>query len=160
MAILIAGCAADSSVAPAQPDVALPAPPKNTIVTARLDEPITRGKNVLWCASFQLAWNELMDYADGPVTMTDAPPMVAYLNRRTFTKTDIDANSYVALAGRVADGTIAKARKQLAATFPGLATSLLPAGQSLPPDAIVMYAMLAKHLPFEHAFSRGGCNQV
>ena len=32
---------------------------KATIVTPVLDWPIEKGKNVIWCSTFQLAWNEL-----------------------------------------------------------------------------------------------------
>ncbi len=150
--LLLSACTNDASVSTSPAE--LSPPPKNTIVTARLDEPIVPGKNVVWCATFQLAWNELMDYAGGPVTMTDAPPMVNSLNRRDFTKADIDSNSYVAIAGRLADGTFNKARNEVAAKFPAHSPVLLSAVQNWPPDAVMMYAMISKHLPFEYAFSR------
>ena len=31
---------------------------KATVVTPHLDQPIKTGENVLWCGTFQLAWNE------------------------------------------------------------------------------------------------------
>ncbi len=157
----VAGCKRDipnppPSAEPAAPATlpAVAAKPSSTIVTAHLEEKIPLGKNVLWCATFQLAWNELMDYAGGPLTIDNSPVMVDILNRRSFISADIDAESYVALAGRISDGTLDKARKELTRKFPGQSTDLLPIAATFPPDAVMMYAFLAKHLPFEYAFPR------
>jgi hypothetical protein len=34
---------------------------KQTVIVPTLDTPCPAGKNVIWCSSFQLAWNELRD---------------------------------------------------------------------------------------------------
>jgi len=36
-----------------------------TLVTPHLEAPLTDGKNVLWCGSFQLAWNEACSLVGG-----------------------------------------------------------------------------------------------
>ena len=59
---------------------------KHTVVTPHLEQKIEPGTNVLWCNTFQLAWNELCDLAGGPIAMDSPPPDVAILNKRTASK--------------------------------------------------------------------------
>jgi len=67
---------------------------KHTIVTPHLEQEIAPGTNVLWCNTFQLAWNELCYLTGGPLAMDSAPPVVAVLNKRTASKEDL-AGAYV-----------------------------------------------------------------
>jgi len=125
---------------------------KHTIVTPHLDVGIERGMNVLWCNTFQLAWNEFCELAGGPITMERAPPMVAVLNKRTASKGDLDQASYVAMAGLAREGIYGKIRKQLEEKFQGQAAPEL--FDSIPPMDWISYAYLSKALPFEWAFTR------
>jgi hypothetical protein len=72
-----------------------------TVVTPHLECEIPAGKNVLWCATFQIAWNELYDLLGGPIQWTGAPEMVSILNKRAVTGRDLDETSYVAMAGHI-----------------------------------------------------------
>ena len=63
---------------------------KHTIITPHLKQAIPKDTNVLWCNTFQLAWNELCDLAGGPIKMENAPAMVSILNRRDASKKDLD----------------------------------------------------------------------
>jgi hypothetical protein len=76
---------------------------KQTIVSPHLEAEITKGTNVLWCGTFQLAWNEACDLTGGDLQFDRDHPMVAVLNKHTFTKDSIDGSSYVAMAGFVKD---------------------------------------------------------
>ena len=127
---------------------------KHTIVIPHLDAKIEPGKNILWCNTFQLAWNELCELTGGPITMESAPPMVDILNKRTASKEDLDEASYVAMAGLAREGIYDKIRKQLGEKFKGQASPELL--ESLPTmDWIaVAYAYIFKALPFEWAFTR------
>lgn len=125
---------------------------KGTVVTADLGQEIPKGKNVLWCGSFQLAWNELVDYAGGPVEMAGGPAMVGLLNQRTFDKRDIDDASVVAVAGQVGEGVLTQAGDQMRRKFPDFKSRLLPVADALPPQAVAMYACLIKQMPFEYSF--------
>jgi hypothetical protein len=134
---------------------------KATIVTAQLKEPMTRGKNILWCNTFQLAWNELCAYFGEDVRLKDEPPMVPVLNEKLSTKGDIDEASYVAMAGIVKDNIIEKIKKALEEKFKGQASpKLLPDPKSLGPTDIVAYAYLFKNLEFAVPFEdiEGGLN--
>ena len=122
---------------------------KNTIVTAHLREKHQPGKNLLWCATFQLAWDELSGILKGPVQLKDEPEMAAVLNARLVTKGDLDDASYVARAGFGKDRIVEAIREELNRKFSGAAAPLLvPDPQSLRPQDIVAYAYLVKNLTF------------
>jgi len=125
---------------------------KRTTVTPHLEQEIVPGENVVWCSTFQLAWNELCDLAGGPIQMENPPAMVAFLNRKEASKEDLDEASYVAMAGLAEDGIHEKIRKELDRKFHGQANPALL--NSLPEAGWVTYAYLFKDLPFEWAFTR------
>ncbi|MCD4824537.1 MAG: hypothetical protein K8S55_08010 [Phycisphaerae bacterium] len=128
---------------------------KGTIVTSHLEQKIPKDKNVLWCATFQLAWNELMDLAGGPLRMPNQPSMVDVLNQRKVSGNDVNSENVVVMAGLVADGVLEKTRKDIERKFHGQGVpELLPASNMLPPDAVVMYAFLLNQLPFRVTFKR------
>lgn len=126
-----------------------------TVVTSHLETPLGAGRNVLWCATFQLAWNELADLAGGEIRMADEDAAVAALNRRAVGRSDLDSRTYVALAGMVEDGVLTRAKDELRKTF-GFAASprLLPPPGSLPDGSFVAYSYLFADLPFAWSFER------
>jgi hypothetical protein len=125
---------------------------KHTIVTPHLEQKIPTGTNVLWCSTFQLAWNELCELTGGIVSMKPSPPMVTTLNKKTASKNDLDEDSYVAMAGLANEGIYQRIRKELKAKFKGQASPELL--DSTPQMAWVTYAYLFKELPFKWAFTR------
>jgi len=128
---------------------------KNTFVTAHLEHEITGDKNILWCATFQIAWNELCDLFGGEVHLENAPEIVEILNKKSVTRSDLDEASYVAMAGFVDKGVLEKIATELEKKFQGQASpELLPQPGSLAPELWVAYAYLFKALPFEWAFER------
>lgn len=139
-----------------------PAPPQmdgkpltKTVVTAVLDHPIGEGKNVVWCASFQLAWNALMDMAGEPIVLQPRSPLAEALNERRVDKACLPPGSVVAEAGLVADGILPRIRQALAKTFgDSVKPRLLPADGELPDAAVVAYAYLCRNLRFRTPFAR------
>lgn len=128
---------------------------KQIVVTPHLDFPLARGTNVLWCAAFQVAWNELSALAGGDIHMLEEDPAVTALNRKAVSRTDLDEKTYVAVAGIAGDGVLASAREALEQKFGGAASpNLLPAPGSLPEGWTVLYGYLFANLPFEWAFER------
>ncbi len=123
---------------------------KATIVTPYLEQKMVAGKNVLWCDTFQLAWNELYDLISEPVQLTPASPMADILNKRAATKADIDETSYVAMAGRLDQGIGQKVKDELQRKFNGQASPELLG--LMPKSGWMTYAYLFKTLPFEVAF--------
>ena len=129
-----------------------------TVITPHLEAPIEPGRSVLWCATFQLAWNEVCTLVGEDIHFDEEPPMVAILNRKSATKADLDEASYVALAGFVRDGIYAEIPKALERKFKGEARPhLLPNPAVAPrPQDIVAYAYLFKNLEFSTRFERLG----
>ena len=125
---------------------------KHTIITPHLEQNIVTGTNVLWCNTFQLAWNELCDLTGGPIVMEPTPLMVSILNKRTASKEDLDEASYVAMAGLAREGIYEKIRKELEEKFKGQADPNLL--DTTPEMDWVAYAYLFKQLPFKWAFTR------
>ena len=126
-----------------------------TVVTADLDYPITEGRNLLWCATFQMAWNELCELARGPVRMVQEDPLVTALNRRSVARGDLDPDTYVAFGGIATDEMLGSARADVQRLLGGSTTpELLPAPGSVPDGTLVAYCCLFADLPFEWAFTR------
>ena len=158
VALTLAGCGKGEA-----PTAALPAPDDNagllkadaaelktTVVTPHLEAPITPGRNVLWCSTFQLAWNEMCTLGGGDLVIEDPPSMVAVLNRKDATRDDLDEASYVAMAGWVRDGIYGKIRKAVDEKFHGEFHPRLLEDTGL--NVIVAYACLLKDLRFAHPF--------
>ena len=128
---------------------------KSTVVAPHLEQPIQPDQNVLWCSTFQLAWNEACALIGEDVHLQKDPPMVAVLNKKAATKADIDAASFVALAGFVRDGVYQRIDRELERKFKGQATPRYnkPMGAVRPQD-FVAYAYLFKNLEFPTPFQR------
>lgn len=129
---------------------------KDTIVSARLDVPLEPGKNVLWCGTFQLAHNETCSLVGEDLKFDTPSPVIDALNKKAFTKTDLDEASYVALAGFVRDGIHERIRRELDAKFDGQATPRLVPEESSAwcPQDIIAYSYLFKTLEFPRPFER------
>ena len=128
----------------------------STLVTADLREPIVSGRNLVWCATFPLAWNELLDVFGEDIyfkDMASQPALLTSLNEWLVTRDDLDDASYVAMAGQVEDDILGQIRETMAQKSPE-AQPVLP---EIKPDRkgiIVAYAYLLKNLLFPERFER------
>lgn len=129
---------------------------KSTEITPHLEAPLAPGRSVLWCGTFQLAWNQLCDLVGEDVHFTSDPPMVAALNKKAVTVDHLDAASYVAVADFVRNGVFARIEKALKDKFGGQASPhWLPNPSLTPrPQDIVAYTYLVKYLEFATPFER------
>ncbi len=126
---------------------------QGTVVTPHLEQGITDGKNVLWCATFQLAWNEVASFIGESVKMQNPDPAVAILNKQTVGRKDLDKASYVALAGDLRGGIYGKIDAALQAKFEGAAVPKLSRSPTIGrPQDIFAYAYLFKNLEFAVPF--------
>lgn len=126
---------------------------KSTIVTPHMEQKIVPGRNVLWCSTFQLAWNELCDLGGGSIKLKPDSPMADILSKRGASKSDIDDASYVAVAGFAEDGAVEKIRQELRSKFNGQESPDL-LNRLAPTSGFIAYGYLFKSLPFEWAFDR------
>ncbi|HUB66526.1 MAG TPA: hypothetical protein VL981_03475 [Candidatus Methylacidiphilales bacterium] len=128
---------------------------KDTELVAHPDTPLDDGKNVLWCGTLQLAWNEAIKLAGAKLHFVQQPPVVDLLNQEDFTENDLDPGSYVAVADFERNNVEDEIRAALEKTFQGAASpELIPPKPSHPgPFDFVAYAYLYKDLAFAHPFA-------
>lgn len=124
---------------------------EKTVIVPTLDTPMPEGKNVIWCASFQLAWNEFRDDVIGePVKIPEAQQIADRLNASTIAGGVLDAGDYYAKAGYVKDGAFDEIEEQMRKRFPDIE---VPQFDVEDPDLVaVMYAYLAANVKFTLPF--------
>ena len=128
---------------------------EHTVVTPHLDCSLESGTNVLWCATAQIAWNELSSLVGEEIHMESEAPMVAILNKEDVTRADLDEQTYLAAAGIVREGIVQDLHAKVNERFAdGFGAQLLPESGTLPPDWFVAYSCMVASLPFEWAFER------
>ncbi len=122
----------------------------HTVVTTDWEAPIESGRNLIYCATFQLAWNSLIDdVVAEPVKLEGDPPLAQVLNKRLVEKSDLTDDCYVALAGLAKNGILDRVNTALESKF-GEAAPV--EGMALRPEDILAYAFLLKDMPFEIPF--------
>lgn len=127
-----------------------------TLVRPTLEEPLAQGKNVLWCASFQMAWDNAARHFGGRLKLEPHSPLAELLNASGFDRRWVDEDSVVAIQGMVADGVLDRidhgAREKT-----GKGSRLLDdLRKSSAATDLVFYALLAKDLEFTKPFARLG----
>jgi len=123
-----------------------------TVVVPTLDTPFGEGLNVIWCSSFQLAWNEVRDRVIGaPLEVIGAEEVAARLNTAEQSTADLEPESFYAAGGRGEDGIIERIEREMAAKFPSHA---LPDFKDYPLGGrdILAYSYLKANVPFEHPY--------
>jgi hypothetical protein len=128
---------------------------QQTDVHPVIDVPMAAGRNLLYCATFQIVWDDLRDVLGvESIHFEEAPPLAERLNARRFPRDSLATDSYVAFAG-TADNNISgqvDATRRL-----GLPSSHWP---DTPPSHTALqavleaYCYLEKRLPFATKFKR------
>jgi hypothetical protein len=125
---------------------------KQTDVLPVLDAPLAAGRNVVYCSTFQMVWDNLRDALGvDSLQFREARPLATKLNAQRFPREALSGESYVALAGPTSDGVgnrFVAARQQ---KFPN---ATLPPLQSVPDLALEAYCYLQKRLPFKVKFNK------
>jgi len=125
---------------------------KQTNIVPMLDRPCPKNKNVIWCSSFQLAWNQMKDDVIGePIQVVGAEDLATRLNSAEQSTSDLESSSFYVAAGRINQGIIGRIQKDMAAKFPS---------HSVPdfndfayiPDGILAYSYLTANVPFKYPF--------
>jgi hypothetical protein len=121
---------------------------KELTIVPTLDTPSPAGKSILWCSSFQLAWNELQGIIKEPVRIENAEAVCDRLNRAEQSLADISPDSVYAVAGFNRDGIVEKIKSDMQRRFPGVPVPELPSTA----DGITAFAHLDAAVTFEHPF--------
>ncbi len=117
---------------------------------------VVRGRNLLWCATTQLAWDALGQEMQrmggrGPDLRLGAPArpdLVAAMNRHEFPHGDLDPESYVVESGLVGGGLVPRFLDRVRALVPEFPLDL----SGLDPEGVAALAYLRKDLPFAQPF--------
>jgi hypothetical protein len=126
-----------------------------TKVVPELHAPISGDTNLIWCAPFQLAWNEMVDVVgEGLRFGDDEPECVPWLNQQLMDKSHLDSETYFVAAGAYTPDFIRELNSEIKAQF----GSGVFKPEALPkPDEteqLAAFGYLSVNLPFEHAFQR------
>jgi hypothetical protein len=125
---------------------------QHTVIVPTLDSPCPPNKNVIWCSSFQLAWNELKDkVVHAPLQVVGAEEIAARLNAAPQSTSDLEPSSFYVAGGRIGDGIVDKIKKEMAKKFP---SRQLPDLQKYAdePAGLLAYSYLSAQVPFKYPF--------
>jgi hypothetical protein len=119
-----------------------------TTVAACLAYPIPESDNLIYCSTFQIAWNELKnDIIKADITMEEESPIVGLLNEGMVGT--VGEDDHVALAGFGRDRVVEAINSELKRKFAESAPSV---EITLEDDEILAYAYLFKNLLFAEEF--------
>jgi prepilin-type processing-associated H-X9-DG protein len=126
---------------------------KGTVVVATPDCPLPEHKNAIWCATFQMAWDQLeQDVIGEPIRVLGAEELADRLNRARFPTGAIEAESYYATAGPVENGIIEQIQKEMKQCFPSEPVPAFDSRYRTLPDVMLAYAYLNVGIEFERPF--------
>jgi hypothetical protein len=126
---------------------------KQTVVVATLDCPLPEHKNVIWCATFQMAWDKLkQDVIGEPIRVLQAQELADRLNRSQFPIGSIEEESYYASAGFVKNGIIEQIQTEMRRRFPSEPVPIFDARYKALPEVIAAYAYVNVNVEFEHPY--------
>jgi len=128
-----------------------------TRITPVLDTKINTGENLIYCSTFQMAWNSLcQDILKGETAeIENAPDYVKTLNNLINELANVSDDSYVAMGGLSQDNIVERFNKALLEKFKDVDTKELPIiKDKFGHDQILIFAYLNKLMPFEHEFQK------
>ena len=118
---------------------------QHTTIVPTFDTPMPHGKNVIWCASFQMAWDRLAkNVLYGPVELTNSPECAPRLNAGTIEHGDLPENGCLAMAGRCSDGIVVRICDEMQRRLHRQPKFNL----TNPDNCLVAYAYLEASIPF------------
>jgi len=126
---------------------------KQTSVVATLDCPMPEHQNVIWCSTFQMAWDKLKnDIIGEPVKVLGAEELAVRLNHGEVSAEDIKEESFYATAGFVGTGIIEQIRKNMKKRFPSAPVPFFDKSYRKEHKAAVAYSYLNADVGFKYPF--------
>jgi hypothetical protein len=130
-----------------------------TKFTCSLDERIPYNRNMLWCASFQIAWDNAAANSGGPIELAPKSKVTEALNKNSFDRSWIDEASVMIEGGSVKDGVLTKIEAGFAKANESAGKLLEMIRNSSQDGGMVFFAKLNKKLDFEQPFRRLGVRE-
>jgi prepilin-type processing-associated H-X9-DG protein len=130
---------------------------KETTIVATLDCPIPEHRNIIWCSTFQMAWDRLKnDIIGEPVKVPEAEELAERLNKAEVSKADLQEKSFYSTAGIVKDGIIEEIITEMKKRFPSEPKPDFSELNRLTPyqqqETIVTYSFLDVDVNFKKPF--------
>ncbi len=126
---------------------------EQTSIIPTLDSPLPEFRNIIWCSTFQMAWDMLKnDIIGEPVEVPGAEKLADSLNRAEFSTNNIEHESYFVAAGFLADGIIAEIQDEMTQLFPSEPVPVFDDLNDLPLETIIAYSYLNADIEFEYPF--------
>jgi hypothetical protein len=123
---------------------------ENTVIVPTLDTPTPVNKNVIWCSSFQLAWNDLKNNTIGEgLNLIGSEEISNRLNLVKQSPNDIHDTDYYSASGFVKDGITKKIQEQMLKLFPEEPRQQFPL---MSPESIVAFSYLQAEIKFKIPF--------
>lgn len=124
---------------------------KNTEVYATQNVAI-ENKNMIWCGTTNLAWNELRDnMIKEDIKLGGEDGLARELNQKPFTKDNLSDKDYIAMVGYKKDDIVNRINKALKDKFKEEEGWKVQAELKNPED-ILAYSFLKKNITFKNAF--------
>ncbi len=126
---------------------------KQTSIVATLDCHMPEHQNVIWCSTFQMAWDKLKDDIIGePIQILEAEELAARLNQAKVSQKDIEEKSYYATAGFVGKGIIEKIQTEMKKRFPSEPAPVFNENYKKLLNTILAYSYLSIDIGFEYPY--------
>ena len=128
-------------------------PPKEASVLATLDCPLPSRANVIWCATFQMAWDTLINDTIGePINIPRAQALVSRLNQAEVSPSILESESFFVCSGWVKQGIVERIQQEMATRFPSESIPQFDSRYRTLPDVTVSYAYLNVAIDFKYPF--------
>lgn len=129
-----------------------------TDTAPELDRPLPNGKNVLWCASFQMAWDDSANHFGRPMKLEPDSQLADSLNQHPFDRRWVDGDSVFTAQGLLEEGILDEIDQGVQKRTGRPSKLLDRMKQGTSPDDLVFFALLHKDLQFPQPFGKlGSC---
>lgn len=126
---------------------------EHTRITPHLESKITLGENLVYCSTFQIAWNSLQDnIVNDRLQLKRNQDFADYLNKQLSSINDLDEDCYVAISGYLSNELIDKINNQLKLKFGNHAPIFMEREMNDPDATIITYSYLFKEIVFKKRF--------
>ncbi|KNY29623.1 dockerin type I domain-containing protein [Pseudobacteroides cellulosolvens] len=119
-----------------------------TTISTNSEEKIVVGKNIIYCPTFQMAWDGLKGIIGGDVKLSANPPIADILNKGFPMENSLNPKSYLSMAG-YGQKTIDNINTSLKEKFGESAPQL---NNKIAADSIIAYSYLSKNSNFAKEF--------
>jgi hypothetical protein len=127
-----------------------------TQIVGDVNEALPAGKNVLWCATLQMAWDAAGAQLGRPLQLEPKSPLAGALNKRPFNLKWIDPPSVVVAQGTIGDGVLGEIDAKAKAKTGKPSKLLAQLKKDSAPSDLIFYALLQKNMEFAKPFGKLG----